>query len=611
MRSVLALATVVIPLGFASTVGAQSEDPDCPYLDDYGECTTERPFKPREPQRISISSDPPNAVVFIDGERIAQRTPITELERRLSPGRHEFRIEVKSHVARTVTREVRQFGRQSIRVELSPFPQVSVRDQGDGTSLGGTVLVDGRAVGSVPWDGALPPGRHAIRLEKEGYLPWETGTELKPAKKYVFQPKLELGLATLVIASDLEGVPTFIQRTDADDSPIVETTAPFEGQFTPGTYSVELRVEGAAPFTREAYLRRAATLQLSARLFPEDLPAHLRPVTNDWRTLMRECDGETGETGGSGGSGVLDFESRTRGEACLDLGLLSAWQLRSDDALKLAIIQSRRDSSYWLPGYEPRKALELLERACELGAGAGCENLAWYSRHGIADRPASRDDWRALYAKGCALGASNACYRRYAPQQLDASAKPDEPYREAFIIHARTAKPPGPPRFARDGYRFVTAFGGFGYEPSSDEPFYLASAGASINAGGPLSDWTFLMFAAELELTLNSYARQTAEDTDRVYAPMVSVPLTLRFGIRMGEEWPTFWFIHGGGALTWQSAPKRVLFSFDPRVSTGFMLGNWFIEGGLNWVCYAPTADSLDTERQLLPYGRLGRIFYF
>ncbi|MCB9667460.1 MAG: PEGA domain-containing protein [Myxococcales bacterium] len=39
----------------------------------------------------------------------------------------------------------------------------------DGTPVGASVLVDGRAVGDVPWEGKLLPGRHRVRVEMQGY----------------------------------------------------------------------------------------------------------------------------------------------------------------------------------------------------------------------------------------------------------------------------------------------------------------------------------------------------------------------------------------------------------------------------------------------------------
>jgi len=53
------------------------------------------------------------------------------------------------------------------------------------------VYIDGQAQGSTRLDLELAPGLHTVRVEKEGYLPYEQQVELKPGKNIIVRAKLE------------------------------------------------------------------------------------------------------------------------------------------------------------------------------------------------------------------------------------------------------------------------------------------------------------------------------------------------------------------------------------------------------------------------------------
>lgn len=146
------------------------------------------------PGRVLVRSSPAGARITVDG-RDAGVAPVTV--RDLAPGTHVVRIAQEGFV--TVERRVRISGdqpAQSIEVDLvaaragreAAPPAASDSTTGslmvDSRPAGARVFVDGKLMGTTPMlIDAVGTGDHAVRLELEGFDPWNTTVRVSPGAR--------------------------------------------------------------------------------------------------------------------------------------------------------------------------------------------------------------------------------------------------------------------------------------------------------------------------------------------------------------------------------------------------------------------------------------------
>ena len=133
---------------------------------------------------LLVRTDPPGADVSIDGVNRGQ-TPLSL--RDVGYGTH--RLEVSAVGYASHVREVMLSDEASIaavRVQLAAADAASSTDVGNVGSIvvdsrppGSRVLIDGRVVGVTPvLVPDLVPGVHRVRIERDGYRPWENTVEV-------------------------------------------------------------------------------------------------------------------------------------------------------------------------------------------------------------------------------------------------------------------------------------------------------------------------------------------------------------------------------------------------------------------------------------------------
>lgn len=128
---------------------------------------------------VELSVTPPSARVVAraeDGTEIASTDASTPM--RLPLGRHALHIEAPGFVA--VDREVvvREDASSALRVILEAIPVPTGRLLVDTGAIAARVLVDGTARASTPARVSLEVGPHRVRVEADGYRPWEGDVEI-------------------------------------------------------------------------------------------------------------------------------------------------------------------------------------------------------------------------------------------------------------------------------------------------------------------------------------------------------------------------------------------------------------------------------------------------
>ncbi len=115
----------------------------------------------------------------------------------------------------------------------------------DSNLKGAQVYVDGKAVGETPYTrDDVSAGRHAIRVEKDGYQPFESDLRVRGGARAELNATLELLPGSLRIVSDVPGATVFIDRNYIGTTPVdVKAIAPGDHDLTVSAEGYDMHAE--------------------------------------------------------------------------------------------------------------------------------------------------------------------------------------------------------------------------------------------------------------------------------------------------------------------------------------------------------------------------------
>lgn len=131
------------------------------------------------------------ATVYLNDEHAGDTQPDKPLNRPGVPaGRAAVRVEAPGYQPATQRVQVRRGEWTQLVFDLLPL-QEEARLTVRSNVYGDKVYIDGQEMGSTRLDVTLTPGRHTVRVEKEGYLPYEASVELEAGRDAVMRASLE------------------------------------------------------------------------------------------------------------------------------------------------------------------------------------------------------------------------------------------------------------------------------------------------------------------------------------------------------------------------------------------------------------------------------------
>jgi serine/threonine-protein kinase len=135
--------------------------------------TTRAPARKELTGRLVVISDTKGAEVWLDGTRVAQKTPARLT--RVAPGQHVLQVLTR---LRSFERTIRIARGRETRIQATLVPvrgRLTVRSRPPGAR----VTVDGKPIGKTPVTvDPVPAGPHAVEVTKEGYKPWRGELEI-------------------------------------------------------------------------------------------------------------------------------------------------------------------------------------------------------------------------------------------------------------------------------------------------------------------------------------------------------------------------------------------------------------------------------------------------
>ncbi|MPZ15736.1 MAG: DUF3048 domain-containing protein [Chloroflexi bacterium] len=134
---------------------------------------------------LTVESDPPGAAVRVNGREVGT-TPIAGAE--IAMGRHQLVLSMADHEDWRGEFDAAPGAQIAQRIGLRPLPaHLSLS-----ASIGnGTASIDGQPAGQLPVLVDVEPGDRRVRIEAQGYRPWETLVHLSPNESHSLEADLQ------------------------------------------------------------------------------------------------------------------------------------------------------------------------------------------------------------------------------------------------------------------------------------------------------------------------------------------------------------------------------------------------------------------------------------
>lgn len=120
--------------------------------------------------KVTVTSSAGPMTVLIDGEEVGT----TPFEGELTPGEHQIQGLLDGVKTAVTTVTIEDGAAAEITLEPATEGRLEVRVEGGS----GTIYIDGEKVGAGSFEGALAAGTHTLRVEEEGYEPYEAEVEV-------------------------------------------------------------------------------------------------------------------------------------------------------------------------------------------------------------------------------------------------------------------------------------------------------------------------------------------------------------------------------------------------------------------------------------------------
>lgn len=156
---------------------------------------------------LDVRSEPAGATLYLDRKDLGARGNAPRLLG-LAPGKYRVLAELPGYELATSDEiAIVEGSRTVVSLQLKPL-LATVRVKADDSNVVGAEVRadrdDGEPICLAPCALTLPPGKHSLRLRREGYRPLELPLDLAPREQREVSPQLAVLTGTVVVDADLK-----------------------------------------------------------------------------------------------------------------------------------------------------------------------------------------------------------------------------------------------------------------------------------------------------------------------------------------------------------------------------------------------------------------------
>ena len=204
---------------------------------------------------ISISSNPPEAFIYIDGKK-SGKTPVTTTD--LKPGTHLIEVKMDGYEEWSESVDIIGDKENSLTIELLAIT-ASININSNPPEA--AIYLDREKVGTTPDIlKSVLIGTHEVGVKLEGFAEWKRVLNVKNGKEITLNAALQLNSGTANIDSDPADAVTLLDGKNVGVTPVNLTGIKI------GTYDVELQKEGYVSCKKTIRIKAGKVNSLTAKL---------------------------------------------------------------------------------------------------------------------------------------------------------------------------------------------------------------------------------------------------------------------------------------------------------------------------------------------------------
>jgi hypothetical protein len=216
------------------------------------------------PGKVEIVSKPPGATVWLDGKKVGT----TPFAGQAAVGRRLVRVVLSGHGQKEQKVQVESGKIAKLDLALKREPRGKLRV--GSKPIGAAVSIDGSIAGGTPFEKALPPGPHVVKLSKKGYDTIQRTVQVSEGETTSLDLKLrQKGLSTLSVRSMPAGA-----RISVDGLAVGKT--PVDKHLDPGPHAITISLAGYETAERKLTLEPGRSLDVT---IPLELLNEMGPLT--------------------------------------------------------------------------------------------------------------------------------------------------------------------------------------------------------------------------------------------------------------------------------------------------------------------------------------------
>ena len=204
---------------------------------------------------FTINSVPSDAMISIDGKAI-DTTPLTITD----PGSGKHSVEVRMDGYETWSESVNIVPGEPISLTATlqiKAGTVSITSEPSDAFA----FIDGKEVGRTPviiTDQS--PGTHKFELKMDKYETWSKSVDIKPGKEVVLTAVLQSKAGSVNINSNPSNATAFVEGKEIGTTPVIISNS------SPGTYLVEVRMDGYETWNESVNIEQGKQITITADL---------------------------------------------------------------------------------------------------------------------------------------------------------------------------------------------------------------------------------------------------------------------------------------------------------------------------------------------------------